>query len=393
MLCRICDNDGGKSVCCPSCHCECCQPCFQTYLMTNNSGIDCMYCHKRLRYDFLYDNTEPKWVSKVYKERLRVVLFDREFAQMPAEQERVAMYIKAHSQLATYSGTDTSHKIKQQKYYYNTILSNYGINPREAAKPKKAAAYIKACIMDGCKGFLNKSMTCGLCAVKVCANCYEQKSVDGHTCNADAVASVKAIKAEARPCPSCSSLISKIDGCDQMWCTQCHVTFSWLTGLKESGATHNPHYYAWARLNRGLAPVREERHAAACAFPTLAELVAICNDPVILEYHRQLVHIKATVLTGQLPQHEDNTDLRVLYMAGEYSKYTFTESLLDRFIKLQMRRRRRQVYEMVYTVGGDLLRNCTSVCALELKQLLAYGDECLRKISDQYGADCGSLTL
>ena len=241
--------------------------------------------------------------------------------------------------------------------------------------------------MSGCKGFLDKSLTCGLCAVKVCFSCHEQR-LGGHVCNKDVVASVKAIRAEARPCPSCSALISKIDGCDQMWCTQCHVTFSWITGLRETGATHNPHYYAWARLNGGLAPVQDP-----CTFPTLAQVCAVYNDPVILEYHRYLVHIRSTVLLTAAAA-EDNAYLRVLYMAGVYNKQSFCECLLDNFIKAQTDRRRRQIYEMVYAAGGDLLRgSAAAAAAAALKQLLAYGDECLRKLSDQHGTYCGSLFI
>jgi hypothetical protein len=161
--------------------------------------------------------------------------------------------------------------------------------------------------------------------------------------------------------------------------------------------THNPHYYAWARLNGGLAPAPVAAAALpACAFPTLGELVAISNDPVVLEYHRYLVHIKFTVLLReQRQQNQDNADLRVLYMAGLYNKRSFGDCLLDRFIKAQMSRRRREVYEMVYAAGGDLLltaaATASATATASLKQLLAYGDECLRKLSDQYGVDCGSL--
>lgn len=411
MSCRICCGGTNAAVCCPSCQEECCRSCFQTYLMTSGStDADCMYCHKVLSIDFLYDNTEPRWLTGVYSERLRVTLFDREFAQMPADQERVAAFIEARNWLRQNKAENDTYKLKQRRYYYKTIVTNYGVNPATApataptapatagASKKRTPTFIKACIMSGCKGFLDKSLTCGLCAAKVCFSCHERR-LGGHKCDKDVVASVSAIKAEARPCPSCSALISKIDGCDQMWCTQCHVTFSWLSGLRETGVTHNPHYYAWARLNGGLAPVAQATVPTAqqCnTFPTLAEIVAVCKDPVIIEYHRYLVHIKSTVLFWLLGTNDDTVHLRVLYMAGDHNKRSFCDCLLDSFIRAQQRRRRRQVYEMVCAAGGDLLRGLSveaeaAKAATALKQLLAYGDECLRKLSDQYGTDCGSL--
>ena len=63
------------------------------------------------------------------------------------------------------------------------------------------------------------------------------------------IATAKMIKDSSRGCPGCGERISKIDGCDQMWCPSCHVAFSWRTGEIENGRIHNPHYYQWMRAN------------------------------------------------------------------------------------------------------------------------------------------------
>ena len=64
-------------------------------------------------------------------------------------------------------------------------------------------------------------------------------------------ASAELIKQETRPCPSCGIRIYKIEGCDQMWCTGCHVAFSWRTGLRVNGPIHNPHFYQFQRQGGG----------------------------------------------------------------------------------------------------------------------------------------------
>ena len=46
-------------------------------------------------------------------------------------------------------------------------------------------------------------------------------------------------------------MITKIDGCDQMWCVSCHTAFSWRTGQAASGIVHNPHFYEWQRRQGG----------------------------------------------------------------------------------------------------------------------------------------------
>ena len=56
------------------------------------------------------------------------------------------------------------------------------------------------------------------------------------------------LKKDSKPCPKCGIIIFKIDGCDQMYCTQCHTPFSWRTGQIEIGRNiHNPHYFEYMR--------------------------------------------------------------------------------------------------------------------------------------------------
>ena len=58
---------------------------------------------------------------------------------------------------------------------------------------------------------------------------------------------------DTKKCPTCYSLIHKIDGCDQMWCTQCKTAFSWNT-LKIENKVHNPHFYEYLRANNHNVP-------------------------------------------------------------------------------------------------------------------------------------------
>jgi hypothetical protein len=70
---------------------------------------------------------------------------------------------------------------------------------------------------------------------------------EGHICDEETKATVHAIKKQAKPCPGCGEMISKIDGCDQMWCIKCHIQFSWRTGQQMQGYNHNPEYFRWLR--------------------------------------------------------------------------------------------------------------------------------------------------
>jgi hypothetical protein len=114
----------------------------------------------------------------------------------------------------------------------------------DAAPETRHRRIIMACPATGCAGFVDTLWKCGICNTKVCKDCRVIKS-DEHECNDDDVATANAIAAESKPCPKCAASISKVSGCDQMWCTMCHTTFSWKTGKVETSVIHNPHYFQW----------------------------------------------------------------------------------------------------------------------------------------------------
>ena len=85
----------------------------------------------------------------------------------------------------------------------------------------------------------------------------------GHECDEEKKESIKFLKKDTKPCPSCGEMIHKIDGCDQMWCIHCKTGFSWKTGRIENNRIHNPEYYRWMRENRGSVP-REVNDVPLC---------------------------------------------------------------------------------------------------------------------------------
>ena len=114
--------------------------------------------------------------------------------------------------------------------------------------------FVRACPNNDCRGFLSSRWKCGLCEQYTCSSCHLIKGLnelsENHICNADDVATAELLKKDSKPCPKCASVIFKISGCDQMWCTVCNTAFSWNTGaLIVRGIVHNPHYFEWMRLN------------------------------------------------------------------------------------------------------------------------------------------------
>jgi hypothetical protein len=144
------------------------------------------------------------------------------------------------------------------------IVAHYG-HTDDAAHNQQLQQYNYKykCVRDGCAGYL-KDWNCELCETVVCSECREIKSGAVHTCDPLTVDSVSAIAAQAKPCPKCTTLISKVGGCDQMWCTQCRTAFSWTTGVIETAVIHNPHYYQWMRTQPAGLPPAGPAPAANC---------------------------------------------------------------------------------------------------------------------------------
>lgn len=439
MSCVVCDR-AVPLISCAKCEGSSCKPCFQKYLLNSPLSASCMHCRSPVTDDFVLDNTALSWRTKHYKPYREDLLLDMEKARLPDTQQyaaaiRVARIVVADTtnELRRLSNLPASKKVvnerriaKQTRRLAEGVIDRKGLPPQHeynataaSAVPKKRLV-MKACPASGCRGFLADDFSCPMCSINVCKDCHE--TLEGaHVCNADTVASVKALAAEARPCPTCAASISKIDGCDQMWCTQCQTTFSWRTGLKEQGHTHNPHYYEFMRRNGGLP--RAPGDQPQCGMPNLDNILACfprelrdeCNaleigwrnfnyrkhsqlwnlpwpptyftqtpnalQPVCIEpwqapidlkaplksplaylvaltnYHRIAIHVNRRY--G--PQHQgyvpDNHDLRVKYLLNDLTESEIKVQLQRRDKTQRKENAKRNVYQMVYQASSDIFRN------------------------------------
>lgn len=121
------------------------------------------------------------------------------------------------------------------------------------AKPEKLAKRIKRelvsehtttaithhfleCPNEMCTGHISaaSSKKCDVCAGVLCEKCMElvqsSSSTTTHICKPDLVETVLCIKASSRSCPKCHVTITRSFGCDHMWCTNCHTSFSYSSG-------------------------------------------------------------------------------------------------------------------------------------------------------------------
>lgn len=316
------NNAARAKVQCPYCPAAMCRVCAKQYLAVDDfAAPKCAECKAAWSEEFLEGVLGKTFMLKEYKDSRERVLYEIEKARLPESQEEAVRYRTAKEITEPYKtacaefrakfdeevendhatacfnkerealregGKYTDAYFKAYEAYKKMLrkkkrdepekteavaealrlVDDYGkLNEYEKATATKTAwTFRMKCPLGDCQGFIGMNWVCGLCSNKLCTDCHEKvdtnpKAGDAlHVCNADTAATVKAIKADTKPCPKCATMISKIDGCDQMWCTQCKTAFSWRTGNVEAHI-HNPHYYEWLRRSGNQAEL--ERRAAA----------------------------------------------------------------------------------------------------------------------------------
>ena len=308
--CSVCTENYTESVrskiSCGHCSYTACKPCVTRYLLSQVSDAHCMNCRTGWNHEFLDLNFSKSFCTGVWRDHKKTLLMNREKALLPNFQKYAAAKKKILELTPEFNKAKEEYEIKEhekqmliakinkqkneigfnmiksdnpiyinhfediskltdlykqesEKYiaYYITNVrltryyNSYNDNAKNEAEKKE---FIMKCVKDGCRGFLSQSYKCELCSTYVCKDCMipkKEKNDVAHTCNKEDIETVSLIRKETRPCPKCGIRISKIDGCDQMWCTSdgCGTAFSWNSGKIISGIIHNPHYYEWLRRN------------------------------------------------------------------------------------------------------------------------------------------------
>jgi hypothetical protein len=229
---------------------------------------------------------------------------------------------------------------------------------QEQKTPEK---FIMKCVKKECKGFLSEQYKCGLCSLEICKHCHVEIGEEKHDCNKDDVESIKELMKSTKPCPKCNIRIYKIDGCDQMFCIQCHTAFSWKSGLEEKGVIHNPHYFE--ALREGNITVNRHReHQGECGpIPHYQEILRFINKAESqlknrLDYmYRRLVHHRNTTLL-ELEQ-IDGTGERLKFLMNECDETEFKQKTYVRHQGNLRRIEERQIFVTFLNIGDELFRN------------------------------------
>ncbi len=442
-VCSICTDTFNASsrsrVECVQCKKEACRACYTRYFLGRFQEPGCMHCNVAFNYENIYDTFPKSFWKKEYKKHREMILYDLERAQCAATLPFVQLavdYDNARDELRL-CGEEIR---RQQQQLHQTRLREQGIQRRmndmhftthaSSTKNKRASEYHTPCNTPNCRGFVTKDApNCACCGNQTCLACHQTIQHDAalgakcdikcdimcditcsdikHECNTDDVATVQELRRNAKQCPECKISISKVDGCDQMFCVACHTAFSWNTGERVTGQIHNPHYFeVRAQLGANIAIRNLNGGGCEDEIPDINTLrIAVMGSNTSMPYGpettlRYAIHIRAVVIPevrffandGRLYSFETNLHQRVAWMRRKYSDEGFRVALHRSDKKIRYHAELLALFQMYVNVVGELFQNMVVQKSLKSYQdivaLKKYARGHLLTIKERYGSQC-----
>jgi hypothetical protein len=437
--CEICADNFNKTakipIKCEYCEFTACRKCCNTFIL-NETEPKCMNtatCNRTWTRQFISLKLTKQFINTDLKKHKEQILYERERSLLPSTQPLVEYQIKVEKideELREMQNIlfKIRENIRNKIHEKNSIINRFNSGTRE---PQQRATFIRACPDNECRGFLSSQWKCGLCEKWTCSQCYVIKGLDRnleeHVCNPGDIETAALILKETKSCPSCGMGIFKIDGCDQMFCTECKTAFDWKTGKIQTNNIHNPHYFQWLRRTQ-----EDRENGRTEEIPPQENNE--CNDPrngFVLNHYvctrlRNRVNVKYSpipdIIKGKITNFEkivrraihlqevemvqyndnlnfitNNQELRIKYLRKQIDETQFK-------VLLQRRDKRREknieiynILQMVFNVTTDIIYRINYPISksmnwdetvfeplIEIPELVKYANECLLDVSKTY---------
>ena len=433
-----------KPIICPSCQYKSCRTCIERYFSTSMFDFQCMNCHRLFDDEFVKSNLTQAGVKRMQRHR-EDILFERQKTMCPQTQvfvkhainiekrdeirlkintlhrveaasKSILHHCKSEESLKIHISnlSDLSRTFKNQITELRTSIDQLNVELRNYEHNKKEKqtkiTFSLPCVRENCKGFVTpeNKWQCGICDCILCKHCHMELS-EGHQCDPNDVESATYIKQSSRSCPSCSTLIHKISGCNQMWCTQCNTAFCYRTGEVFTRNIHNPHYFEWLNRhnpnNQNMEHYNHNDHNFMCneniaQYRLITHINGILrndnphrsslNEEVRLKYHAQAESRRYR--EGEYNPETSTRDLRIKWMRGLIDDVKFKRTVQAQEKRWNINNRIYEVYEMYNTMSNELFlriiksQNSESIEKMykELRELRLYANTCFQKIGLLY---------
>ena len=410
-----------QPITCAYCPHAVCRQCSSQYLLTTLNDPHCMSCKREWNREFIDTHLTQTFRKGPLKVHRRRVLIDRERGRLPAMQ----VFVEAQNAIQNNATKIAALKAdrKRLKLERNRIQVTHieegleGLTARlrpinkELAEKKteirllerglytaravltgqertETRQFIMKCPAGGedpCRGFLSSAWKCGTCEKFFCSECHAQKAGqrdEAHVCNEDAKATASMIRQETKPCPKCGIRISKIDGCDQMWCTECHTTFSWNSGqILLNTVVHNPHYYEYLRKTNGGAIPREAGDVPCGGLPNpylFTRAIYDCpNVDMIIKHRLTTIHrclsdiLNYRLLHFPLRQNANvNRDIDVQYLMKKCTEDEWGTKLEQAETRFERKKEVGLILQTFLHIGSEKMTSVMNAGAGDRKRMI-----------------------
>lgn len=255
----------------------------------------------------------------------------------------------------------------------------------------------RPCPSSSCRGFCDRFGKCGICNSRICIRCWielpkgmknddnqvENKTDDAksrHVCKEEDLKTKEVILSDSKPCPTCRTFISRVSGCDHMWCPSCKSGFNWRTGNSiHNKVNTNPMVHQWLRSqNRDDNNNTNDRRCPTNPYEmcinsleTLLLYKVFNAGNKLQEYKKYIEAVENVVRVFRLKMHRAerlstmdieqlNADLRVRYLINEIDEKAFKTLSLTAVRRTTASHDLSQLYEMLFTalhsITQDLIK-------------------------------------
>ena len=445
MDCQICTEKYNKSnhqcIQCEYCDFKACRTCYESYINCEGTAV-CMnkekdennkyLCNKEWTRYYVARCMTKDFMKKNYNIMTAKHAIDVQNALLPetvqfanAENKVEEIYNQIREIQMAINNLKKQRRLLEMSHYRQLRIVRGDVNRRD-----ERVVFVRKCPGEDCRGFLTSAWKCGLCALYTCHKCHvitgTERDVE-HTCDPELLATAELLSKDTKQCPKCSEGIFKIDGCDQMWCTQCHTAFNWRTGRIEN-IVHNPHYYEYLRNTTGTVPRnagdevcgdnfnQNLMHVFMMKGRDAEKMIAADYDidrssdfneyndqfttlikvPIIVEGYRHLTRIEMVRYTDT--GNEQSKKLRILYLRKKITDTVF-KSRISRNLKAQNKNREIHAALTLWsTVVGDIVTRATGVmkgnnvsnvevlcnAVTEVEEITVYANNLLNDVGKTY---------
>ena len=456
------------------CDFSACKTCIKTYLVGISTDPNCMQCNKAWSDKFLTKNFGATFMKSEYSVHRKELLVQQQLARLAETMPAVEQYKQVNAIKTQMEELNKQHKeastqclharekFNQTKKQYEVLCRDRIVNSKMHLetynrllnlktqfdqsietktllmnnvrklrhdiaviqnggalvgedKKELARKFIMPCPNADCRGFLSSQYKCELCEHHTCSKCFDLIGIDkedaGHVCKPENIESANFIRKQSKPCPCCGTRISKIDGCDQMWCTQCKKAFSWNTGEIVTGTIHNPHFYQYQREHGGGVAPRNPGDVVCGGLPAVRDIYQRMNQSkvekndtklfeTILDIHRLQGHFNqwnVQPLRVAVEMNQNFEPERVIYIVKEIDRKELANKVFLKDKRRKIKNAILHICELFIAVGTDFFQQIilsdkvdtafieeTNVRVKEYDELRKYCNEHFKEISILY---------